>query len=73
MAFLVNTYIIDDHADNLDSADILPGKQSRCSSVNNGDSGGVQVYERCVWRFLWRCSLTKIMIDEIHGDILPGQ
>ena len=48
MAFLVKTYVIDDHADNLDSADILPGKQSRCSSVNNGDSGGVQVYERCV-------------------------
>ena len=23
MAFLVNTYIIDDHADNFDSADIL--------------------------------------------------
>ena len=48
MAFLVNTYIIDDHADNFDSADILPGKQSRRSSVNNGDSGGIQVYERCV-------------------------
>ena len=36
-----------------------PGKQSRCSSVNNGDSGGVQVYERCVWGFFMKMLTDK--------------
>ena len=50
-----------------------PGKQSRCSSVNSGDNSGFQDYEICVWRFLWKCSLIRIMIGQIYGDILPGQ